>query len=137
MSRLPSTVQKPKPNKILIPAIIVGSLLVGAVLLGALGWLMRPAITRLVAQLPVAPGSTIVQASAMEAASKPVLGGSNTLTATDVMTSAREFRMRQYVEGYKLRGERNAESDALALGLVSNWIACNYNGAVDTNLPPL
>lgn len=42
-----------------------------------------------------------------------------------------------YVEGYKLRGERNPECDALALGLVSNWIACNYGGDVDTNLPPL
>jgi hypothetical protein len=137
MNRLPSSVQTPQPNRILIPALIVGSLLFGAVLLGAVGWMLRPAIQRLVAELPVAPGSSVVQASAREAASKPVVTDSNTLTAAAVMASARDFRMRQYVAGYKLRGERNAETDALALGLVSNWIACNYYGTVDTNLPSL
>ncbi len=74
---------------------------------------------------------------AVALAGKPVAGSTNTLTAAVVQKTGREFRVRQYLEGYKLRGERNPACDAEALGLIGNWIACNYNGTVDTNLPPL
>jgi hypothetical protein len=75
--------------------------------------------------------------SAEALAGKPVTVGTNTLTAADVQKKGGEFRVRQYLEGYKLRGERNPACDAEALGLIKNWIACNYSGAVDTNLPSL
>lgn len=75
--------------------------------------------------------------SALTAASKPVAVNTNTLTARKVMERSREFRVRQYVEGYQQRGDRNVATDALALGLVENWIACNYGGTVNTNLPSL
>jgi hypothetical protein len=75
--------------------------------------------------------------SAMALAGKPVAVSTNTLTAADVQKLGREFRVRQYLEGYKLRGERNPACDAEALGLIGNWIACNYGGTIDTNLPPL
>jgi hypothetical protein len=75
--------------------------------------------------------------SAVALAGKPVAVSTNALTAADVQKKNRAFRVRQYLEGYKLRGERNPACDAEALGLIGNWIACNYNGTVDTNLPSL
>jgi len=131
---LPSPVpQKPKENQIWIVVLLLAGLFLTTALVGGLVayrmWL-SPALKQLAA------GSS-VRLSAMEAASQPVLTDSNSLTAADVIKVAREFRMRQYIDGYRLRGERNPECDALALGMVSNWIACNYDGNVDTNLPPL
>lgn len=70
-------------------------------------------------------------------ASKPVSWSTNTLTEADVQKSRREFRLRQWLEGYKLRGERDPACDAQALGLIGNWIASNYGGQVDTNLPSI
>ena len=70
-------------------------------------------------------------------ASRPVVWNSNTLTNPKLLVSQREFRNRQYLQGYKDRGERNPSYDATALGLISNWIAFHYGGKVDTNLPSL
>jgi hypothetical protein len=75
--------------------------------------------------------------SAMALASKPVVADTNTLTAAEVQKQGREFRLRQYLEGYQLRGEHNPACDAEAVALIKNWIACNYGGTVDTNQPPL
>jgi hypothetical protein len=75
--------------------------------------------------------------SAVALAGRPVAGSTNTLTAADVQKKGGEFRVRQYLEGYQLRSERNPASDAEAMGLIRNWIADNYGGTVDTNLPPL
>jgi hypothetical protein len=130
--------QKSKSNRTLI--IVLSSVgacfLIGVVALGVVGYEMVHRL-RLPSDSSANEAQNFVQLSAQEAASRPVVCDSNTLSAADVVKSDREFRLRQYVEGYKLRGERNPECDALALGLVSNWIACNYDGAVDTNLPPL
>ena len=130
--------QKAKSNQALLVVlvIVIGLFLVGTLAVGVAAYklirLTRPALRQLEAK-----GTPFVQSSAMDAASQPVLIDTNTLTAAAVEKAARAFRMRQYMEGYKLRGERNPECDALALGMISNWIACNYNGDVDTNLPPL
>lgn len=58
-------------------------------------------------------------------------------TWAEVQKREREFRVRQYVEGYQLRGERNPECDVLAQQFLTNWIGSNYGGTVDTNLPSL
>ena len=76
-------------------------------------------------------------ASAMEAASRPVETNPETYTVKQVTERNRDFRVRQYVEGYRERGERNPATDALALGYLENWIADNYGGPVNTNLPQL
>lgn len=130
--------QKAKSRKTLIMVVsaVVGLLFIGAVVVGVVGYkvihVLAPALKDLAAE-----NSPLAHASAMAAASQSVVCDANTLTAADAVKADREFRMRQYVEGYKARGERNAQSDTLALGLVENWIASNYNGTVDTNLPPL
>ena len=73
----------------------------------------------------------------MAAASQPVVPSSTAVTEATLMGTRREFRLRQYVEGYKLRGERNPATDARALGYLQNWVDCYFGGTVDTNLPPL
>lgn len=75
--------------------------------------------------------------AAMAAATKPVVGDANTRTWAEVQKVDREFRRRQYLEGYQLRGIRNPECDRLALGFLTNWIGFNFDGPMDTNLPPL
>jgi hypothetical protein len=135
--------QNAKSDKTFIIVLVValGFILFVAVMVGlAVYMIFLPALkqSQTTGQSQTAEtGKPFVQMSAMDAASKPVVCDSNTLTTADVVKTAREFRTRQYVEGYKLRGERNPECDALALGLLGNWIAYNYNGTVDTNLPPL
>ena len=74
---------------------------------------------------------------ALEAASKPVWWTNTTRTAADVRKTVREFKVRQYIAGYQLYGDRNPEYDPLALGFLTNWIASNYGGPMDTNLPSL
>ena len=78
---------------------------------------------------------TVAVMSAKEVASKPVVVKTNSLTKKDVQKRLREFRERQYLEGYLQRGERNPKTDVLVLGFLKNWLAENNGGAVDTNLP--
>lgn len=74
---------------------------------------------------------------ALTAASKPVQWTTNTLTAADVVTRHRNFRLQQYLHGYEKNGSRTPACDARAIGLITNWINQNYGGSVNTNLPSL
>jgi hypothetical protein len=82
------------------------------------------------------PGSTD-RSAAMVAASRPVTWSTDTPTWVQAQRAQREFRFRQYAEEYQQRGERNPECDLLAQQFLTNWIACNFGGTVDTNLPSL
>ena len=62
------------------------------------------------------------------AASKPVLWTTNTLAARDVQKRVREFRLRQWLEGYAERGWHNPASDAAAEQFLRVWIDRNYGG---------
>jgi hypothetical protein len=119
--------------------VIVVLVLAGAIVAGVVGYrtYVRPMIEQLTQSTAGNSSGPFAQMTAMEAASKPVVVGSNTLTAAEVIKTEGEFRIRQYLDGYKSYGMRNPECDALALGMISNWIACNYGGVVDTNLPSL
>lgn len=130
----------PRPSRVLFWVLLItGLMIAGFLAMAVIGYRMvvRPMLKELSQHSAGDLVSPLVQSAAMEAASKPVVIAPNSLTAADVTKSAREFRIRQYLDGYKLRGERNPECDALALGMISNWIACNYEGVVDTNLPSL
>ncbi|HEU5397349.1 MAG TPA: hypothetical protein VFV81_09290, partial [Verrucomicrobiae bacterium] len=111
---------------------LLGLLFIITVAVGYFGirTLVKPALR----QIAAASGA---DSTAMAAASKPVVVSANARTQADVLKDEREFLTRQFVDGYKLRGERNAEWDAAALGMLSNWIAGNCGGDVDTNLPSL
>ena len=67
------------------------------------------------------------------AAGKPVTWTTNTLTALDVQKWAREFRIRQWLEGYEKRGRRNPACDAEAEQFIRIYIARNYGGLEATN----
>jgi hypothetical protein len=75
--------------------------------------------------------------SGMQAASKPVVVDPTTLTKTDIDKAQREFRVRQYIDGYLLRGDRSAEYDGQVLNLLTNWISSNFGGPINTNFPSL
>ncbi|MGA9780166.1 MAG: hypothetical protein ACLPRE_01765 [Limisphaerales bacterium] len=66
-------------------------------------------------------------------ASRPVPWTPNTLTERDVQKRAREFRIRQWVEGYEKRGQRNPACDAEADQFIRVFIARNYGGPEATN----
>ncbi len=69
----------------------------------------------------------------VKAASKPVMWTTNTLAARDVDQRAREFRRRQWLEGYEKRGQRNPASDAAAEQFIRVWIDRNFGGPDATN----
>ena len=116
-----------------IAALIIGMFLAGATIVGVIAYrafrAVRPALERL------SDGGTTVRASAMDAARKPAVWTAKSKTWKDVQNEERTFRVRQYVEGYQLRGERNPEYDLLAQQFLTNWIGYNYGGTMDTNLP--
>ena len=146
--RLPRAVEpKPKTNRIVLAVVGVVLLLFvcGLVFLGIAVARYAPKINRTIAQIknqaaaatPAPTPAPPAGPSALSLASQPVLWPTNAVTATDIRARNREFRLRQYVEGYKLRGERNPANDALCLGLLQNWVAANFGGSYDTNLPSL
>ena len=67
------------------------------------------------------------------AASKPVAWTTNTLTALDVQKRGREFRLRQWLEGYQKYGRHNPAGDAEAEQFIRVFIARNYGGPEETN----
>ena len=69
-------------------------------------------------------------------AAQPIPRSTNALTVDVVRGRTREFLMRQWVEGYKERGERNHLRDADGLALIQTWIEVNY-GRTTTNSPNL
>ena len=70
---------------------------------------------------------------AISAAKRPIVWTTNALTPEEVNQRTRDFRTRQWLEGYEKRGERNPECDAAAIEFLKVWIARNYGGAEATN----
>ena len=71
---------------------------------------------------------------AMAAASRPVLQNTNALTAKDMLKRAKEFRVRQWIEGYQKRGRHDQPCDALALRFLHAWLVAQYGGEDDTDV---
>jgi len=67
------------------------------------------------------------------AASKPVTWTTNTLTERDVQKGAREFRIRQWLNGYEKRGRRSPANDAEVERFIRTWIDSNFGGPEATN----
>jgi hypothetical protein len=59
----------------------------------------------------------------------------NTLTQKDIRKHGKEFRLRQYLEGYKKYGRHDQPCDADAFKLIESWIVLNYGGDQVENLP--
>lgn len=130
----------PPPKRVLNRAVVAVLVIAGALFVGGLvtfgvfGY-------RVFQTVPVRQLSQITEpktrSTAYMAASRPVSWTTNTQTWADVQKGARAFRYRQYVEGYRLRGDRNPEYDLAALQLLTNWIAANFGGIEDTNVPSI
>jgi hypothetical protein len=86
---------------------------------------------KLLSEFPSDPKESL----SMAAASKPVKPGPNSKNYKDSLKMRRDFRLRQWLEGYKLRSSHTNSYDAEAIAMINNWIAENCGGKVDTNLP--
>lgn len=62
-------------------------------------------------------------------AGKPIVHKTNSLTETLINERSKQFRVRQYLEAYKARGERDASYDDDALRMIQGWIDSNYGGS--------
>lgn len=67
--------------------------------------------------------------------SRPLVWGTNSSTVADVNRRAKAFRERQWLEGYKQRGERSPAYDAAALKFLESWIAQIFTDRATTNYP--
>lgn len=74
---------------------------------------------------------------AVEVASKPIISKPTTLTAEDVRKKKGDFRVRQYVDGYRKNGLHSDAWDADALQLIKSWLALNYGGPIGLPEPGL
>jgi hypothetical protein len=71
---------------------------------------------------------------ATKLAGKPITVSTNSRTEKTVLERQRQFRSRQYVEGYRKGGDHSAAWDSDAAKLMNSWIAANFGGGA-TNEP--
>jgi hypothetical protein len=130
---------KPKGNPAVM--VVVGVMLLlflcGLVFLGIAVARFSQRVRANLASLNQAGNAGSPGESALALASQPVAWPSNAVTAADARVKGREFRLRQYIQGYQLRGQRDPDGDELCVGFLDNWLAANYGGTFHTNLPPL
>lgn len=72
---------------------------------------------------------------AVEVAGKPIISKPTTRTAEDVRKMKGDFRVRQYVDGYRKNGLHSEAWDADALQLIKSWLALNYGGPIGLPAP--
>lgn len=133
---LPANVRRNQPNSALIwTSIVGGAVLIFAVVL-AFGVLISK-IQKDVLPFPSQPRQNIAlnesNPGALAIASRPIVWTTNTLTSAIVQKQFREFRIRQWVDGYEERGERHAKCDAEADLFIRTYVDRNYGGPEATN----
>lgn len=133
---LPAQMRQNQPNQALIWTGIIGGVILCVTVLIILGILVSKFQRAAFPITSPAHQNTALEESNPEAvsiASRPIVWTTNTLTYVDQEKRAREFRIRQWVEGYEKRGERNAECDSKADLFIRTYIARNYGGQEATN----
>jgi hypothetical protein len=133
---LPMPVSKIERSQILAWTAIIGGVVLCVILVVAFGFMVNKAQQRYLSVLNrTRPSRSLNQSNpeAMAAVREPVLWTTNTLTAADVQKRAREFRIRQWLDGYEKRGQRSPECDAEAALFIRIYIARNYGGPEATN----
>ncbi|MDB6022006.1 MAG: hypothetical protein JWQ04_1863, partial [Pedosphaera sp.] len=125
--------QLPKgPNQKVIWGIIAVAIVLVAIGIG-MGAYQATKVFRVVRSATRAGIQSGGNSDALTAAKKPVTWTTNTMTADDVNRRAKEFRVRQWIEGYKERGRHDQPWDAEATQLIQAWINGNYGGTDATN----
>ena len=89
---------------------------------------LLPAVNQAITQAVTPTAQT-----AIDAASAPVTWTTNTQTEADVQKRHREFRVRQWLEGYQERGDRTEPCDGDAVDYLKAWISRTYGGDADAN----
>lgn len=132
--QIPKQVARPG----LHPGIILGAVLLGVLMFGGFIYLgfrsamnIQPRFNG--NQAPARYFNNASSQAAVGASKLPIVWTTNTLTAADANRRAREFRTRQWLDGYEQRGNRNPEYDAAADQLIKTWLARNYGGDAATN----
>jgi hypothetical protein len=133
----PATLAPAESESKLVPTLMMVAVVFGGVIvLTLIGFLilygvhgLPPALREAVATAERPRRST----SALAEASKPIKWTTNSLTVTRFKVQMKEFRLRQYLEGYQKCSEHKAAYDADALQLINAWIDCYYGGNVATN----
>ncbi len=131
---MPAPPARRGPNLRMIWGIVVLS---GLLVLGGVGIGIYK-VVKVMTALRSARGGTQQPAGnpdAIKAAKKPVSWTTNTLTQTEVNQRAKEFRVRQWLDGYRDRGRHEQPCDAEAKQLIKSWIAENYGEAEAVDLP--
>jgi hypothetical protein len=119
-----------------VPAWVIVGVIIGAlVFLSAFGigvWQFVRAF-RLGYQQAIARTERPRRESALTEARKPIVWTTNTLTAAKMSVNKREFRVRQYLDGYEKYGEHSPAYDADALQMLKTWIDTAHGGPLHTN----
>jgi hypothetical protein len=127
---LPSSVFGGEPNHAVISGIVVlGIILFGVVISLFVNNVRKGYLSVASRQQNLEPA----RSRAATVASRSVSWTTNTLTQVDASRREREFRIRQWLEGYETRGQRNSASDEEVEQFIRVWIARNYGGADATN----
>jgi hypothetical protein len=133
---LPLSVSRRGPSQTVAWTAIVGGVVLCIVIVVVFGLLVNKAQQRYLSIINrTRPVSALNQSNpqAVTAAGEPILWTTNTETAAGVQKRAREFRIRQWLDGYEKRGQRNPECDAEATLFIRTYIARNYGGSEATN----
>jgi hypothetical protein len=133
---LPSSVSRTGPRPGFIGLMIAGGVIIFICLISFFGYMVfnfqrgyQAAIRSARTQQNQNPS----RPEAVAAASQPITWTTNTLTERDIEKVNRKFRIRQWLEGYEKRGERNPACDAEAIQFIRVWIDRNYGGPEATN----
>ena len=133
---LPTSVPISGPNLTVIWAVVGGGVflfILVAAIIGLNVIRMEHRISSLVNETRAGSALDQPNPDAVAAASKPIVWTTNTLTAADAQKRAREFRIRQWLDGYEKRGRHNPANDAEISKFLQTWIARTYGGDAATN----
>lgn len=136
---LPPTVSQSRGNPGLVWAGIAGGIVLFLIVVVGAGIMMSKIGSNFTVANEQAQNGALNEPNpeAVALASKPILWNTNTQTWVDEQKQDREFRTRQWLDGYEKRGVRNPECDAEADLFIRTFIARNYGGPEVTNPLPL
>jgi hypothetical protein len=112
--------KKAKGKPVLVWGLVAGAVLILALV--CIGAITALKMARKFRQ-EMESGSQPAGPASVDVAEKEVSVGTNTLTEQAVRKRARDFRVRQYAEGYRKYGNHSAPWDADAVQLINTWIA--------------
>ncbi|HTD64950.1 MAG TPA: DUF4339 domain-containing protein, partial [Candidatus Limnocylindria bacterium] len=119
---LPLSVSKKKTSRTLVWAVSIGVVLlvIGVVVIGTVA-------SKFVRGVRLAQ-QRINNRESVEVATKSITLTTNSATEADVLKRGREFRIRQWLEGYTANGNRELACDAQAAQMIEAWIDSNFGG---------